>query len=29
VLAELGLTRDDWEKMTDEPLPEEAPRRNG
>jgi hypothetical protein len=29
VLAELGLTMDDWEKMGQEPLPREAPRRNG
>jgi hypothetical protein len=29
VLAEFGLTMDDWEKMGQEPLPEEAPRRNG
>ena len=29
VLAELGLTLDDWEKMSGEPLPEEAPLRNG
>jgi hypothetical protein len=26
VLAELGLTTADWEKMADEPLPEEKPR---
>jgi hypothetical protein len=26
VLAELGLTMADWEKMADEPLPEKAPR---
>jgi hypothetical protein len=29
VLAELGLTAADWEKMGEEPLPEEASRRNG
>ncbi len=29
VLAEFGLTMDDWEKMGQEPLPGEAPRRNG
>jgi hypothetical protein len=29
VLAEFGLTMDDWEKMGREPLPEETPRRNG
>jgi hypothetical protein len=29
VLAEFGLTMDDWDKMGQEPLPEEAPRRNG
>jgi hypothetical protein len=29
VLAEFGLTMADWEKMGREPLPEEAPRRNG
>ena len=29
VLAELGLTVADWDKMAVEPLPEEAPRRNG
>lgn len=29
VLAEFGLTMDDWGKMCDEPLPGEAPRRNG
>ena len=29
VLAEFGLTMADWEKMGQEPLPEEAPRRNG
>ena len=29
VLAELGLTMADWEKMATEPLPEETPRRNG
>jgi hypothetical protein len=29
VLAEFGLTMEDWEKMSEEPLPEEAPRRNG
>ena len=28
VLAEFGLTMADWEKMGDEPLPEEAPRRS-
>jgi hypothetical protein len=27
VLAEFGLTMADWEKMGDEPLPAEAPRR--
>jgi hypothetical protein len=29
VLAELGLTSADWEKMADEPLPQEAPRHRG
>jgi hypothetical protein len=29
VLAELGLTMADWEKMGQEPLSKEAPRRNG
>jgi hypothetical protein len=29
VLAEFGLTMEDWEKMSEEPLPEETPRRNG
>jgi hypothetical protein len=29
VLAEFGLTMADWEKMGQEPLPEESPRRNG
>jgi hypothetical protein len=29
VLAEFGLTLADWEKMGQEPLPEETPRRNG
>ena len=29
VLAALGLTITDWEKMTEEPLPEEMPQRNG
>jgi len=29
VLAEFGLTMADWEKMCQEPLPEETPRRNG
>ena len=29
VLAEFGLTMADWEKMGQEPLPEETPRRNG
>lgn len=29
VLAELGLTMADWEKMGQEPLPEEKSRRNG
>jgi len=29
VLAEFGLTMADWEKMGKEPVPEEAPRRNG
>ena len=28
VLAEFGLTMADWEKMTEEPLPAEAPQRN-
>jgi len=29
VLADFGLTMADWEKMGQEPLPEEIPRRNG
>jgi len=29
VLAEFGLTMADWDRMGREPLPEEAPRRNG
>ena len=29
VLAEFGLTAADWEKMGQEPLPKETPRRNG
>ena len=29
VLAELGLTIAEWEKMDREPLPEKTPRRNG
>jgi hypothetical protein len=29
VLAELGLTMSDWEKMAEEPLPGETPHRNG
>jgi hypothetical protein len=29
VLAEFGLTMADWEKMGQEPLPEETPPRNG
>ena len=29
VLAEFGLTMADWDKMGQEPLPEEAPRGNG
>ena len=29
VLADLGLTMADWEQMTQEPLPDETPRRNG
>jgi len=29
VLAEFGLTMTDWEKMAEEPLPEETPRHNG
>jgi hypothetical protein len=29
VLAEFGLTQADWEKMADEPLPQETPHRNG
>ena len=29
VLAEFGLTLADWEKMGQEPLPEEQSRRNG
>ena len=28
VLAEFGLTMNDWDKMAEEPLPEETPRRN-
>ena len=28
VLAEFGLTMNDWEKMAGEPLSEETPRRN-
>jgi hypothetical protein len=28
VLAEFGLTMNDWEKMAGEPLPEETPHRN-
>jgi len=28
VLAEFGLTMNDWEKMAEEPLPEETPHRN-
>jgi len=28
VLAEFGLTMDDWDKMGREPLPEETPHRN-
>jgi hypothetical protein len=29
LLAEFGLTMADWEKMGQEPQPEEKPRRNG
>jgi hypothetical protein len=29
VLAEFGLTMADWEKMEQDPLPEETPQRNG
>lgn len=29
VLADFGLTMADWERMGQEPLPEETPRRNG
>ena len=29
VLAELGLTMADWERMGQEPLSDETPRRNG
>jgi hypothetical protein len=29
VLAEFGLTMADWEKMGQEPLPDDTPRRNG
>jgi hypothetical protein len=29
VLAELGLTMDDWEKMAEEPLPEVTQQHNG
>jgi hypothetical protein len=29
VLAALGLTTADWEKMAEDPLPEEKPSRNG
>jgi hypothetical protein len=29
VLAEFGLTMNEWEKMAREPLPEEMPPRNG
>jgi hypothetical protein len=29
VLAELGLSSADWEKMANEPAPEAAPRRRG
>ncbi|MEO8663438.1 MAG: hypothetical protein ABI693_33590 [Bryobacteraceae bacterium] len=29
VLVEFGLTMADWDKMGQEPLPGEAPRRNG
>jgi hypothetical protein len=29
VLAEFGLTMADWDKMGQEPLSEETPRRNG
>jgi hypothetical protein len=29
VLAEFGLTMDDWETMGQEPLPDEPSRRNG
>ena len=29
VLADFGLTQNDWEKMGEEPAPEALPRRNG
>jgi len=29
VLGEFGLTMADWDKMGQEPLPDETPRRNG
>jgi len=29
VLAEFGLTMADWDKMGEEPIPEETPRRDG
>ncbi len=29
VLAELGVTSADWDKMAEEPLPQEAPRHRG
>jgi hypothetical protein len=29
VLAQFGLTMADWEKMTEEPFPGEAPQPNG
>jgi hypothetical protein len=29
VLEALGLTMTDWEKMTEEPLPQETPQRKG
>jgi hypothetical protein len=29
ILADFGLTMADWEKMGGEPLPGQAPRRNG
>jgi hypothetical protein len=29
VLAELGLTMADWGKMTEQPLPEKTPQRDG